>query len=215
MDAIVNWIAKNPYWTAAGLLATFIGLIITIVALIVQRKRKQLYYNASTTQLVNGNASNIKDIKIFFGGREIDQLAVTNMKIWNSGNVLITKDDMYKNHELQVIPYDTSRCTILDVDVIFQSADTIQCMINSYPEKAEISFQAFEKKDFVSFNIYHTGNENLKLVLNGKIKEGKIINKTLDMEEQLSMIADIGSVNIFSVPSMIRFILSMRNKLRK
>lgn len=96
---------------------------------------------------------------------------------------MITNDGMYKNHELQVISQDISKCTILDVDIISQSIDTIQCMINSYPERAEILFRAFEKKDFVSFNIYHTGNKNLRLVLDGKIKEGKIVNKTLDLEE--------------------------------
>ena len=49
MDAIANWIAKNPYFTAAGLFATFLGLIIAIIVPIIQRRRKQLYYTTSTT----------------------------------------------------------------------------------------------------------------------------------------------------------------------
>lgn len=215
MDAIANWIAENPYFTAAGLFATFLGLIIAIIVPIVQRRRKQLYYTTSTTQLVNENISNIKDIEILFCGKQINQLSVTNMKIWNSGNVLITNDDMYLNHELQVIPQGTFNCTILDVDIISQSTDTIQCIINSYPDKANIIFQAFEKKDFVSFNVYHTGDENVKFILDGKIKEGKIVNKTIDVEEQLSMIAEIGSFSIFSLPDMIRLIFYIQKKSRK
>lgn len=215
MDAIANWIAKNPYFTAAGLFATFLGLIIAIIVPIIQRRRKQLYYTTSTTQLVNENISNIKDIEILFCGKQINQLSITNMKIWNSGNVLITNDDMYLNHELQAIPQGAFNCTILDVDIISQSTDTIQCIINSYPDKANIIFQAFEKKDFVSFNVYHTGDENVKFILDGKIKEGKIVNKTIDVEEQLSMIAEIGSFSIFSLPDMIRLIFSLQKKSRK
>lgn len=212
MDTIANWIANNPYLTAAGLLSTFLGLILAIIVPIIQRKRKQLYYTVSTTQLVNENISHIKDIEILFCGKQINELSVTNMKIWNSGNVLITNEDMYHNHELQVLPQGTSECTILDVDIISQSTDTIQCIINSYPEKANIIFQAFEKKDYVSFNVYHTGDENAKFVLDGKIKEGKIVNKTLDVEKQLSMIADIGSFNIFSLPDIIRLIFALQKR---
>lgn len=212
MDAIANWIAENPYFTATGLFASFLGLIIAIIVPIIQRKRKQLYYTVSTTQLVNENISHIKDIEILFCGKQVNQLSVTNMKVWNSGNVLITNEDMYHNHKLQVLPQATSEYTILDVDIISQSTDTIQCTINSDPEKATIIFQAFEKKDYVSFNVYHTGDENVKFVLNGKIKEGKIINKTLDVEKQLSIIADIGSFNIFSIPDMMRLILALQKR---
>ena len=103
MDAIANWIAKNPYLTAAGLFATFLGLIIAIVTPIIQRKRKRLYYTLSTTPLVKGTVSNIKDLEVLFSGKHIERLSVTNVKLWNSGNTLITNDDFYKKHELKLI----------------------------------------------------------------------------------------------------------------
>lgn len=188
MDAIANWIAKNPYLTAAGLFATFLGLIIAIVTPIMQRKRKRLYYTLSTTPLVKETVSSIKDLEVLFSGKHIERLSVTNVKLWNSGNTLITNDDFYNKHKLKLINYNTKNCAILGVDIIKQSTDTIQCEID---DTFTFYFQALEKKDYITFNIYHTGNENVKFALEGKIKEGKIINKTIDVEKQLSIITDM------------------------
>lgn len=46
MKTIATWISENPY-IAAGLIATFLGLIIAIITPIIQRKRKQLHYTIS------------------------------------------------------------------------------------------------------------------------------------------------------------------------
>lgn len=66
METIAKWISDNPYLTAAGLFATFLGLIIAIITPIIQRKRKQLYYTINTTPLVEENISNVKNLEIFF-----------------------------------------------------------------------------------------------------------------------------------------------------
>lgn len=81
MDAIANWIANNPYLTAAGLFATFLGLIIAIVTPIIQKKRKRLYYTLSTTPLVKRTVANIKNLKVLFSGKHIESLSVTNIKL--------------------------------------------------------------------------------------------------------------------------------------
>lgn len=47
MKTIATWISENPYISAAGLIATFLGLIIAIITPIIQRKRKQLHYTIS------------------------------------------------------------------------------------------------------------------------------------------------------------------------
>lgn len=39
MKTIATWISENPYIAAAGLIATFLGLIIAIITPIIQRKK--------------------------------------------------------------------------------------------------------------------------------------------------------------------------------
>lgn len=201
MEKIANWIAENPYLTAAGLFATFLGLIIAIITPIIQKKRKNLSFSYSTTPLVKKDVSNINGIEIFFHGSPIEQLSVSNVQIWNGGNTIITFDDFYKGHELNLSLKD--KATILGIDMLKQSEDTIECITELSDSKVDFSFQAFEKKEYISFNVYHTGNAETKLLINGKIKEGKILNKTMDIEKQLSLVMDIGNVRFTLLESII------------
>lgn len=228
METIANWISKNPYMAAGGLIATFLGLLIAIITPIIQRKRKQLHYTISTTPLVEEKISNIKNFEILFLGEKIQKLSVTNVKIWNGGNTLIDCNDIYTGHEL-TLQADDNNCSILGIDIVKQSTDTIQCQIDSCSEHAKLIFQTFERKDYILLNIYHTGDDNTSFKLLGKIKDGKILDKTIDANEILSMLMNltsISSINVFSktlsifaVPmlatSILREIYSSRNKKQK
>ena len=65
--------------------------------------------------------------------------------------------------------------------------------------------------------IYHTGNEDVKFTLEGKIKEGKIINKTIDVEKKLSIITDmtIGATTVIAIESVFSVLLSSISQLIK
>lgn len=190
LENIVKWIAENPYLTAAGLFATILGLIIAIVTPIIQKRKKSLFFSYSTTQLVKENITDIDGIEILFHGNPVKQLSVSTVRIWNGGNTIITPDDFYKGHELKLILHDNT--SILGVDMLKQSEDTIECKAECLSTFIGFSFQAFEKKEYVTFNVYHTGNAEMKLGLSGKIKEGKIVNKTVDIEKQISLVMKIG-----------------------
>lgn len=191
MESIANWIAENPYLTAAGLLATFLGLIIAIITPIIQRRRKNLFFSYSTTPLVKEDIANIDGIEILFHGSPVEQLSVSSVHIWNGGNTIITPDDFYKDHELKLI--SQSSISILGIDMLKQSEDTIECKMSCSTTAVGFSFQAFEKKEYITFNVYHTGNAETVLTLTGKIKEGKIVNKTVDIEKQISIVMGIES----------------------
>lgn len=199
MDGLANWIVENPYLTAAGLLATFLGLIVAIITPIIQRRRKNLCFSYSTTPLVKEDVTNINGIEILFHGNPVEQLSVSSVHIWNGGNTIITPDDFYKGHELSL--KSENDVTILGVDMLKQSEETIECKTRCSAFNIYFDFQAFEKKEYISFNIYHTGNVETVLELCGKIKEGKILNKTVDIEKQMSLVMDIGAATLS--PSVI------------
>lgn len=214
MSAIANWIANNPYWTAAGLIATFLGLVIAIITPLLQKRRKQLNYTVSTTQLVEERVSSIESVDILFHGSYINRLSVSNVRIWNSGNTIITSDDFYNKHRLKVIPEDDF--DILGVDVPKESSDTIECCITTSNKQADIAFQAFEKKDFITFNVYHTGNDKSKLLVDGKIKDGKIVDKTLDTEGEMNILNEFIRISLISIVpfgNYIWLIFELKEKL--
>lgn len=228
METVANWISENPYIAAGGLIATFLGLLIAIITPIIQRKRKQLHYTISTTSLVEEKISNIKNVEILFSGEKIQKLSVTNVKIWNGGNTLIDCNDIYAGHELTLQAVG-SNCLILGIDIVKQSTDTIQCQIDNSSESTKLLFQTFEKKDYILLNIYHTGDENTTFKLLGKIKDGKILDKTIDVDEILSVLMELTSVSsislshktlsIFAVPmittTILKKIYSKRRRKQK
>lgn len=189
MEKIVNWISNNPYLAAAGLLVTFLGFIWGIVATIVQRERKQLYYTFSTTQLVEEELTAIRDMEILFRGEHIDTLSVTNICIWNSGNIVIKEaDDFYPKHKLKITPCGFK---ILSIAMLEESSDTIESYFTINNNEIDISFQTFEKGDYISFNVYHTGNNKCEFNVHGKILNGKIINKTVSIETQMYLLSEL------------------------
>ena len=169
MDKIVNWISENPYWTAAGLLATFIALIIAVITPIIQRRKKRIFFSFSNTPLVSRDVAKINGIEILFQGKPVEQVSV-----------------FYKGHELLLKPRD--KISILGVDLLKQSEETIECKTQCSDANVALSFQALEKRDYISLNLYYTGNADTVFELRGKIKEGKIINKTYDIEKQISLL---------------------------
>lgn len=195
MKSLANLVQKNPYFVVIGWLCTVIAFIIATVAPIIQRRRKVLSCVTSTNVLVSNTLSKVKGISVTYGGTQINQLAVTSMNIYNSGNVTIEDSHLHKNHELMIkVP---SGVKIIDVEITNQSTDTIGCEIkNICDETADVRFQTFEKKDKVTINIYHTGNATTEVLLDGKIKDGRINNR--NMSDLLETIINATAQSILS-----------------
>ena len=84
-----------------------------------------------------------------------------------------------------------------------QSEDTIEWKTELTCDKLIFLFKPLKRRSTFPFNPYHTGNAETKLLLNGKIKEGKILNKTVDIEKQISLVMDIGNISLIPLASGI------------
>ena len=174
LDCILKQISTNPLFAFIVECATLLGFIIAIVVPIIQKKRKVLSVEYDTKALVKEKISEIKGLEMLYNNNPIERLAVTIIKIRNSGNVLIESDDVYKEHELKIIPRE--KLIIYDAAVGKQSSDTIECVAKNLNDCVEVHFQTFEKKDSVEINVFHNGDADVTFTLEGKIKECKISN---------------------------------------
>lgn len=177
MTAIENWVVNNPKAAVISFFATIIALVIAIVVPLIQRRRKKLSYTAFSTMLVDDGKSKINGLNIRYKGVDINNLCITKMKIINNGNVLIEGNDFHVNHDLKIKTEDD--ITILGVDIISTSVDTI---CPSIDESLIIHFQAFEKNDWMEVDVYHTGNQKTEVILDGKLKEGNVVDYTKIVE---------------------------------
>lgn len=179
MDKIVEWINNNALLAALVTLISIIGFILTIITLIVQRKRKSIAYVFNTLTLIENQIAKIPGLSIHFDNKPIECIVVTKLRVWNNGNVLLTKDDVYQNHPI-CIELKHKNCSILSVDIIRESSDTCNFILHTDEDKQTIrlSFDYLEKTQGIILNIYHTNTSSDPFKINGKIKEGKLINLT-------------------------------------
>ena len=123
----------------------------------------------------------------------------TNVKIWNGGNQILEQTDFYPEKELRVvIPHN---CRILAATVVDETEDTCNIKINllkDKPNEAIISFYCLEPKQGATFNIYHTNVDEKETILEGKIKDGKILNKSIEIAtEDGEMYISTGNYKIY------------------
>lgn len=186
MNELTKWIAENPVVTTWVTMISLIGVLITIVALILQikdKKRRAVYYTMSSTILVNNEVSQIDGIKILFKDKEIDTVAISNIKLWNGGNEILEESDFYPENELKIVVPETEK--ILATRIIEEADDTCKLKINISKERtneAVISFYCLEPQQGATISLYHTNIKEKDTKLIGKIKGGKVLNKSVDVE---------------------------------
>lgn len=185
MDALTQWIANNPVVTTWITLISLFGVLVTVVALILQirdKKRRAIYYTISSTTLVDDEVSKIKGIKIFFQDKEVSTVAISTIKLWNGGNEILEKSDFYPEHELKIVVPQNEK--ILAATVLEETDDTCEVKIevsNHKENEYVVSFYCLEPQQGAIINVYHTNVNEKKTELVGKIKEGKVINKSIEV----------------------------------
>jgi hypothetical protein len=155
---------------------TVIGILLAIVFYIKGRKQRRVNGWYSTSKIVDDKQTSVEDLTVFYHGVAVKRLFVTRFVIRNTGNCIIERKDIYPSCPLH-IKCDES-ANVLYARVIEQSSDTINCDIKQINDdnNLEIDYESIEKREYVVINIYHTDNTNILFLLDGKIKEGSIVN---------------------------------------
>lgn len=183
MYRLTQWIAENPVITTWITLISLIGVVVTVIALIIQirdKKRKVICYIQNSNILLDNAISCIEGIKVFFYKEEVNTIAVTTIKIWNGGNVIIEMSDFYPEKNLKVTVPNTER--ILAANIVNQTEDTCKAEITKVNNnEAVFTFYCLEPGQGATINLYHTNIDEDETKVAGRLKGGKIVNKTLEI----------------------------------
>ena len=183
MEWLTQLIEKYPVVTTWITLISLFGVLITIIALILQikdKKRRAIYYTISSTVLIDNEISQIEGIKILFQDKKVDTVEISSINLWNGGNEILEETSFYPEHELKiVVPHGEK---ILAATVIEETDDTCKVNVKISEEslnEVTISFYCLEPKQGATINIYHTNVKENGIELIGKIKGGKVVNKSI------------------------------------
>ena len=185
MDALTNWIAENPVVTTWITIISLVGVVITIIALILQikdKKKRAIYYTINSTVLVDNEVSRIDGIKILFHDKEIETVVVSKIKLWNGGNEILETSDFYPSYELSIkVPQNEK---ILAAIVNEETDETCKVNVQNSTQVENvrrIDFYCLEPRQGATITIYHTNIDEKGTEVIGKIKGGKVLNRSVEM----------------------------------
>lgn len=185
MEKFATWIAENPNVSAWITIISLFGVLITVVALILQvkdKKRRVIYYMITSNVILEKKVSQIEGVEVRFKGEEVGNIVATSIKFWNGGNESLEASDFYPENELCVaVPIGEK---ILSASIAGESEDTCKVGVHineETPNMAKVTFYCLEPKQGATINVYHTNTDEEKTVFSGKIKTGKLINRTYEL----------------------------------
>lgn len=200
MNRLTQWIAENPVITTWITLISLIGVVVTVIALIIQirdKKRKVMYYIKNSNILLDNDISCIEGIKVFFYNDEVNTIAVTTIKIWNNGNTILEMADFYPEKEIKVTIPKTEK--ILAANIVDQTEDTCKAEFSIVDKNvAAFTFYCLEPGQGATINLYHTNIDEEETKVEGRLKGGKIINKTFEiLTENGELIVSNGIISVY------------------
>ena len=206
MEHMLETLQNSPYaWAALSLIAV-ISLILAIYFGISSKKVKRFYYFKKTNKLVSFNSNKPSSLHLFYDDTEIQDVSVTRIAVWNSGNDVINAEDIIESEPLSIKIIDGKEddIRILDTSIEYVTDKTnkfdIPCEVSTEENKDEsctyndvVNFDYAGTRDGFILQIIHTGNPDY-IYMNCHIKGGKDIyeidssgRKILNLRENESL----------------------------
>ena len=173
MQDLITWINSST-----GTIVGVIGIVLAVVFYLKGKEKKEFSYCLRSRTLIRKKKAKFEKLSIDYGGKKIDDLCVSNLTIWNSGNKTLNASDMVASKELTITAMEDSK--ILDVEILKRSEETNKFSTQLLDEHAvKILFDYADKMEGVVIQIIHTGtNDSLKIGC--KIKGGRPVKNYIN-----------------------------------
>lgn len=100
MNSLITALSSSPA-TAFSLVATVLSLLVGVYPLI-RRSKKQLTYTIQYERIVPELFNDSEDIEIIYSGMKVNSLSRAKVYLWNSGSIVIKRDDVAKNNRISI-----------------------------------------------------------------------------------------------------------------
>jgi hypothetical protein len=179
-----------------------ISVIVAICSCIRSKKTKEISCLSTTLDVIKAGSNAVPELSISYKGQPMENMAMTQYAIWNSGTEVLNWTDIAEASPLRIVCNDNVK--ILDLRIISQSEKSNGFMIEDKDgHSVEIHFDYARAKDGIVLRIIHTGRD-IDIRVECKIKGGKVIkNVSFISTKTLNKIA------IELIRTMCIYIISM------
>ncbi|MDN5097065.1 hypothetical protein O8C85_00775 [Aliarcobacter butzleri] len=165
---ISDWLTSNPYLNLIFFLLSIISILLTIFFYYKSKKTKEPRYLYKSFSLIENSLSALDGLEIIYNKEKIDTLTLTKFAIWNNGNDVIEGSDVARSDKLRISLAKDKK--IINVKSIFNRKIANNILIEISNNEVLINFDFLDFGDGAIFEVYHTGNVNEKITMNGTIK---------------------------------------------
>lgn len=157
----------------AWIIATALGVISVLIA-IFEKKKKELKYEIRSYELIHKGENQVEGLSHSFRGELVNNLTVSEILLWNSGNVSLRSNDIVPKRPLKICTCDGS--IILEKSIIYQPEGSNSFAIcKSTESQFLLDFDCVGKQEGIVLKVYHTG-DSATLALDCKVIDGRVVN---------------------------------------
>ncbi len=182
ITSIYEFFNANPVFNLISLLLGLLGILLSFYFYFKSIKNRIPIYVIRTINLVKEKIQKIDTVKIMYSNREINNLSISKIAIWNDGKETINKNDVANSSPIKI--NINNNFNILDAEILYQknNANDFKIEIEDNKKCINLTFDYFDFEEGVILQIYHTGNSSEDLNLSGTIKSvKKIIRKEISI----------------------------------
>ncbi|MEO6001658.1 MAG: hypothetical protein ABIZ04_17020 [Opitutus sp.] len=175
MMPTLQQIVTNPWVQFASIVFGLLGVAYAVV--IEKRKTRKISVSKRSFNLVRKHRSAKASLSVKFQGRDVEDLTVTKISIWNSGTDPVRSSDFPEKDQLRI----DSKTTILESEIIQTSHPSCDCGLGQLAAHEQIlTFTYLNPNEGMVVEVIHSGEETRSLNVRGRfIGKGKIIDKNL------------------------------------
>lgn len=166
------WLTSS-WFNLISLGVGIIGILVGIISYFKSRKVKLPCYTTRSTNIVRDLINKFESVQMFYAGQPIENMTVTKIAFWNSGNETLNAQDIAAADPLRIHVKNDSK--ILDAKILYQKNKANKFELSSAEKESDVylRFDYVDKYEGAVVQIIHTGKSNQNVVLEGKIKGTK------------------------------------------
>ena len=186
------------------LIGAIIGIVISWIFYRLQKRRKELSWSIENINLIRGYSSLFDNkLEIRYAGNEIENLTISRITLWNSGNETIDKQDV----AIPLFMAPAEDLTVLDVEILKASTigNRFEVKRLTGSDALVVSFDYVDPNQGAVIQIIHTGTTVLPFQVYGEVKGVKEIGfkwKGADRERLMHIVLLIFAI-FSSIPAFL------------
>lgn len=138
---------------------------VTIILTLFFRKNIQPLYAKKSINLTDISLSNIKDVGVFYKGKEVDSFTVTKIVIWNKGKETIRYSDLASKDKLRLSPKYPSE--IMDIEILQIVNEINGVEVVKENEEYILKFDFLDTNQGFVLKVFHTGSDSDDIMIKG------------------------------------------------